>query len=481
MKRAALWALLAALCCAAPEKVRKPGVAGAFYPGDAAELGAMVDGYLAQARPPAVGMPIALAAPHAGYPYSGPVAGYAYALLKGRRPERVVVIAPSHYEAFDFAAVYDGAAYETPLGRVPVDTAFAAKLGASGGLVRLSSRGHGAGGERSEHSLEVQLPFLQRTLGAFRLVPVVMGSQSYEASRALGAALAKLAQGSDTLIVASSDLSHYHGYDDATKLDRKTLRAIEEYDYLSLTRNCERRVWEACGCGPIATAMIAAQRLGANRATVLKYANSGDTSGDRSRVVGYGAVAFWKGPATAAGFSLTDEERRELLSLARRSVETAVRQHKLYEYKVAGSDALVQERGAFVTLKIKGALRGCIGYIAPTKPLPLTVRDVAAYAAVEDRRFPPVTVEELPKLEYEISVLSPLRRVMNVKEIEPGRDGLVIRKNGQEGLLLPQVATEQKWDRMEFVRQTCVKAGLPPAAWKDPDADIFAFTALVFR
>ncbi len=469
--------------CAAAEKVRKPAVAGMFYPARAAELEKMVDGFLAAADVSALKDVVAVVSPHAGYVYSGPVAANAYALLKGRQPARVVVIAPSHVESFSFSAVYDGGAYATPLGEVPVDREFSRKLASTGPLVKLSSRGHAASGERGEHALEVQLPFLQRVLGRFELVAVVMGEQNYEASRALGRALAKLAQSSDTIIVASSDLSHYHAYDDAVKMDRKTLKAIEEWDYLGLARNLERRIWEACGGGPIVAAMIASERLGATQATLLKYANSGDTAGDRSRVVGYGAVAFHKPSSPdslAAAFSLNEQERRELLSLARRSVESAVRQRKLYDYTVAGSDALTQERGAFVTLKKSGELRGCIGYTSAVKPLPLTVRDVAAMAAVEDRRFRPVGPAELAELDYEISVLSPLRRVLDVKQIQVGRHGLVIKKGEREGLLLPQVATEQKWNRQTLLEQTCVKAGLPPQAWQEPDTDIFLFTALVF-
>jgi hypothetical protein len=484
MKRRTLvgFLVVAGLGCAAPGKVRKPVVAGSFYPADARELAKMVDGLLAQAKVPAIQDVVAVVSPHAGYPYSGPVAAYSYAVLKGRPIGRVVVISPSHIDAFPFAAVYDGAAYATPLGQVPVDQAFAAKLAAATPAAKLSSRGHTAGGDRGEHALEVQLPFLQRALGEFKLVPIIMGDQSYEASRGLGLALARLMAEPGTVIVASSDLSHYHPYDVAVSLDRKTLRAIEEWDYLSLSQNLERHVWEACGGGPIVAAMIAADKLGARRATLLKYANSGDTAGDKSGVVGYGAMAFSRsgGGGGGAAFSLNEQEKRELLSLARRSVASAVRDHRMYEYQVAGSAALTQERGAFVTLKKNGELRGCIGYVSPLKPLPLTVRDVAAYAAVDDNRFPPVTASELADLEYEISVLSPLRRIWDVKEIQVGRDGLVVRKGSHEGLLLPQVATEQHWDRMKFLAQTCVKAGLEPDAWKDADTEIFGFTALVF-
>jgi hypothetical protein len=395
-----------------------------------------------------------------------------------------VLIAPSHYEAFRFASVYDGSAYATPLGQVSVDRAFAAKLASMNPLIKLSGLGHTPGPDKLEHSVEVHLPFLQRTLGQFQLVPIVMGDQSYEICRALGAALARLAAGSNTLIIASSDLSHYHTYDEAVKIDRKTLKAVEEWDYLSMSRNFDSRVWEACGGGPIVATMIAAERLGATQATLLKYANSGDVTSDRSRVVGYGALALTKAAGASAAstppFSLTQAERDELLKLAKTSVETAVRQRKLYDFNGAGFESLQQERGAFVTLKEKGELRGCIGYVAPVKPLSYTVRDVAAYAALKDSRFPPVSTGELPQLEYEISVLSPLRRVLDIKQIEVGRHGLVMRRGDNEGLLLPQVPVEQKWDRMTFLAETCRKAGLPADAWRDEGTDIFMFTALVF-
>ncbi len=469
---------------ASAEKVRQPTVAGAFYPADAGELRKTVDDLLARAGPATVRDSIvALIAPHAGYPYSGAVAARAYALVKGRKPDRIVVIAPSHVEAFPFTSIYDGDAYRTPLGTVPVDKAFAEKLASADPSMKLSTRGHAPVRDRGEHAVEVQLPFLQRTFGDFKLVPIMMGDQNYAACRALGVALAKLARGSDTLIVASSDLSHFHSYDEAVKLDRKALAAIQEWDYLSMSRNFEARIWEACGGGPIVAAMIASERLGANQATLLQYANSGDVTRERGRVVGYGALALAKSAARASAapaFSLSEPDREELLKLARLSVETAVRERKLYDYNEAASPPLMQERGAFVTLKKKGELRGCVGYVAPMKPLSYTVRDVAALAALRDRRFPPVTPAELGELRYEISVLSPLRRVLDVGSIEVGRDGLVIRRGDSEGLLLPQIPVEQGWDRATFLEQACLKAGLPASAWRDERTDIFSFTALVF-
>jgi hypothetical protein len=367
-----------------------------------------------------------------------------------------------------------------------VDHDFAAQLTKLSSTIKISGRGHGEVEGHGEHALEDQLPFLQRVLGHFKLVPIVMGDQSYDLCRALGVAVAKAVQGTNTLILASSDLSHYHPYAEAVRMDHQILETIEEWDYLALSQNTERQTWNACGGGPIVAAMVAAERLGGHRAQILKYANSGDVTGDKSRVVGYGAVALVAGkaekkhPRQSAEVSLTPAEKQELLKIARQSVETAVREKKLYSLSADEPEALRSARGAFVTLKEHGDLRGCIGYMSPVKSLAETVRDVAAYAALEDRRFRPVSASELGLLEYEISVLSPLRKVEDIRQIQVGEHGLLIRKGEYEGVLLPQVPTEQGWDRNTFLEQVCVKAGLPEQAWKDEDADLFMFSAQVF-
>jgi AmmeMemoRadiSam system protein A len=312
-----------------------------------------------------------------------------------------------------------------------------------------------------------------------------MGDQSYESSRALGVALAKmLGNNHDTLVLASSDLSHYHSYDEAETIDHKTLHAIEAWDYLSMSRNFESRVWEACGGAPIVAAMIYAERMGANRAEVLRYANSGDVMGDHSRVVGYSADLFVKS-AHAAGaappFSLTGQEKAELLALARKSVEYMIEKNEPYAPGPSASETLNREYGAFVTLTEGGNLRGCIGYTSPSKPLYMTVRDTATLAAIRDPRFQRVSASELPHLAYEISVLSPLRRVTDVEQIKVARDGLLMKNGNSEGLLLPQVPVEQHWDRKTFLEQTCAKAGIDRNCWQDENTDIFSFTAVVFN
>lgn len=469
---------------AGPEKLRQPGVAGSFYPADSQALTAMMDDMLARATPPAIhGQILAVVAPHAGYSYSGPVAAYAYAALRGRHYKRVVVIAPSHYEAFDFTSVYDGDGYVTPLGTVAVDREFARKLTKASASIRFSGRGHEPTPQGAEHALEVQLPWLQHVLGEFTLVPVVMGDQSYESSRDLGVALAKLIRDNDTLIVASSDLSHYHGYKEAVRMDQETLHALEKWDYFGMSQNFQTRVWEACGGGPIVAAMIAAERMGARQALVLRYANSGDTTGDRSRVVGYSAVALVKADDVQAAeepFSLSPEEKKLLLSIARTSVEFAVQQKQAWEPPAVKGDALNAGRAAFVTLTEGGELRGCVGYTSPIKPLYLTVRDTATLAALDDTRFRPVSAAELPRVRYEISVLSPLRRVTDLRQIQIGKNGLLMKNGEFQGLLLPQVPVEQGWDRTRFLEETCLKAGMHPICWQDPQTDIFLFTAVVF-
>jgi AmmeMemoRadiSam system protein B/AmmeMemoRadiSam system protein A len=482
--------------CGAEQKVRPAGVAGSFYPGDPNVLTQTIDNLLAHNTVPQVPGPlVALICPHAGYDFTGPVAAACFAQLKGRKYTRVVVIAPSHYVNFPFSSIYDGDAYATPLGNVPVDKDFRVRLAKLNSTIKISDRGHVQEGERAEHSLEVQLPWLQRTLGDFKLVPIIMGDQNYSLERSLGRALAKalLAETPEaraqTLILVSSDLSHYHSYDYANNVDHQTLQAIEEWDYLSLSRNFamwERGIqtWEACGGGPIVAGMIAAEGLGATHAQILKYGNSGDTTPERTRVVGYGAVAITSQSAAeakkSAEFSLTGREKDALMKIARTSVETAVRDRKMYLVGSTGFPRLEEARGAFVTLKEHGELRGCIGYITPMKSLAETVRDVAAYAAMEDTRFTPVTTQELPLLEYEISVMSPIRRVLDIKEIKVGKQGLIMKQGDIEGILLPQVPVEEHWGRDTFIEETCLKAGLPRQAWKDDDTDIFMFTALVF-
>lgn len=467
--------------------VRQPAAAGMFYPGDPDELRETLDQLLSNAPKTEISEPlVAIVSPHAGYAFSGHVAAQAYGLLRNREIRRVVVISPCHVEAFRGCAVFDGEGYATPLGVIPVDKKFCERLAAKSSRIQHSNRGHRKGPQgRGEHALEVQLPFLQRMIGDFELVPIVMGDQKFDTCRALATSLAEIIQGTDTLIVASSDLSHFHHYEAAVELDQRVLRSIERWDYLTLSRNLEMHVWEACGGGPIVVAMMAAERMGAVDSRILKYANSGDVpGGDRERVVGYAAAAFSgskKGQEiNLNALELADEEKRELLAISRKSVEMAVTGGELEWNSTDASENLLTEAAVFVTITRNGHLRGCVGSVVPIQSLGAAVASAAHSAALKDTRFPPVKAEELPELAFEISVLSPFRRVSDAQQVKIGEHGLWIEKGRNQGLLLPQVATEHNWDRGTFLEQTCVKAGLPTQAWKEEDTEIYVFSATVF-
>ena len=468
-------------------RVREAMVAGSFYPADPAELKSAVDQYLANTASHSIsGQVMAIISPHAGYVYSAHVAAEGYALLRGKDIKRVIVIAPTHVEAFRGVSVYDGDAYVTPLGRIPVDKEFASQLSQKNSLLMLSSKGHETKRMgRGEHALEVQLPFLQRTLAQFNLVPIIMGDQEYETCRVLGLALADLIKDDKTLIVASSDLSHFHSYGEAKQLDSKVINSVLEWDYFNLHRNLQSGICEACGGGPIITAMIACETMGANEAKLLKYANSGDIpEGDKSRVVGYTSIALIKSNDKTnkkeESFSLSKKEQQQLMEIAKEAVELRMKVGDVLKLDKTYEANLLQDRAAFVTLKINHQLRGCIGYTSPISPLIETVRNAAIQAATQDPRFRAVSTDELKSLSYEISVLSPFRKILDLNKIEVGVHGLLVKKGSYTGLLLPQVPVEQGWDRQTFIEQTCRKAGLPLDAWKDTETDIFGFTAFVF-
>lgn len=464
-----------------PEDIRRPVVAGAFYPANPQTLARQVDEFLENARLiPIDGEVVALIAPHAGYIYSGRVAAYAYKQVMGEDYEGVVVISPSHRDYLEGISVYNRGGYETPLGVVEVDVALANAIIEQHKSIYFALLGH-----RAEHSLEVQLPFLQRALGKFKLVPIVMGGQDYESCAILGDALAKTLRGRKALIVASSDLSHFYPYDRAVELDRVVMDSVAAFNPEELAQNLATGRCEACGGGPMVAAMLAARNLGAAHSKILMYANSGDVTGDREGVVGYLAAVLYRGQEGGShrkvgiDMGLADEEKGQLLKIARQTIESRVRGEEPPRVS-APSGALQQERGAFVTINKHGMLRGCIGTIIPVKPLYQVVQEMAEAAALSDPRFPPVTERELDELEIEISVLTPLRRIENIDEIEVGKHGIYIRRGYNSGLLLPQVATEYGWDRITFLRHTCNKAGLPADAWQDSDTEIYVFSADVF-
>ncbi len=272
--------------------IRQPAVAGTFYEGDPKRLTKHVDALLEEAEAYEVrGQIRGLVSPHAGFVYSGPAAAVGYKALRGQSYDAVLLVGPSHREFFDGVTVYAGEAYRTPLGDVPIHKEIRDALIAQSDLLALSDTGH-----RSEHCLEVQLPFLQRVLGTFSIVPMIIGNQRRDVCLALGDAIAKATGKWNVLLVASSDLSHYHPYDAAVRLDRRVIERVEAFDEEEMMRQLEGERIEACGGGPIVTVMRAAKLLGANRGQSLFYCNSGDITGDKSGVVGYLSAAFFRSP-----------------------------------------------------------------------------------------------------------------------------------------------------------------------------------------
>ena len=463
------------------EEIRPPAVAGAFYTSDAKALSDQIKDFLSKVPAKTLsGKIIALISPHAGYMYSGQVAAYGYKLLEGKKFDTVVVIAPSHRAYFRGASVYNKGAYQIPLGLIPVNTELAQQLIKQDDLITYVKQAH-----TQEHSLEVQLPFLKIVLGDFKLLPIVIGDYDLATCESISEAIYQVVKDKNVLIVASSDLSHFHPYDEAVELDKIVINHVKKFDAGGLFQDTSSKRCEACGAGPMITTMLLAKKLGANKSEHLFYANSGDVTGDKSGVVGYMSAVLYGNPGQEKGkkagkdSGLTDEEKEILYKIARAAIESRCTGEKYPEIKIT-SKTLKEKRGAFVTLHKRGNLRGCIGYIRAQKPLHETIKEMALAAAFQDNRFKPVKKDELKDIDIEISVLTPLKKIDSIEEIEVGKHGIYIIKGFHSGILLPQVATEYGWDRNTFLEHTCTKAGLPTDAWKKKDTEIYIYSADIF-
>jgi AmmeMemoRadiSam system protein B/AmmeMemoRadiSam system protein A len=469
------------------KEIREPAVAGTWYSDNPTVLSKEIRKYLADAKKESIGgKVVALVAPHAGYRYSGLVAAHAYKLVEGETFETVVIVAPSHQAVFKGASLYDRGEFRTPLGLIPIDVDLARKMMEKEKFIQFLPEAHS-----KEHSLEIQLPFLQVALKPFKLVPIVMEPYwSWDTCQALAKAIAETVRGKNVLLIASTDLSHFHPYHQAVGLDKIVLNHIDRFDPEGLSGDLKQGRCEACGGGPVVSIMLAAKALGADKGKTLKYLNSGDVAGDKSRVVGYGAGVFYNAAGgtekmreekkkVGVDLGLNPQEKEKLHQIVKTVIENKARGKAVPEFKV-DSPVLKESRGAFVTITKKGQLRGCIGYIEGRGPLHKTVEEMAEAAAFRDPRFGSVTETELSDLEYEISVLTPLRKITDMNEIEVGKHGIYMKKGWNSGLLLPQVATEYGWDRQTFLEHTCQKAGLPTNAWKDKSTEIYIFSADIF-
>jgi AmmeMemoRadiSam system protein B/AmmeMemoRadiSam system protein A len=479
MNRKILLCLLVAVSLAAgavrAQEVRAPVVAGSFYDSDKARLSAQIDAYFDNVKDlPAINTEIrALICPHAGYMWSGQTAAYAYRLVQGKPYDTVVIVGVSHHYPLDGGSIYLKGGFATPLGVAQVDEERAARI------AKASRFSYVPQADAEEHSVEVQVPFIQKALPGTKIVPIVMGYPTRKNVYALAEGLETVTGDKKVLIVASTDLSHFLTKTEANKVDAGTIALVRNINANTLLAECARGENIMCGGGGVAATLLALKKSGQPQVEVLHYSDSSDVSGDESRVVGYLAAAVTLKPGPPAEFSLSAPEKKELLELAREAVRTFVAEKKVLDYKTQDAN-LLAERGAFVTLKKKGELRGCIGFIEPVAPLWNTVIQTAVYAASEDPRFPPVESDELENLEYEVSVLSPLQKIADPSLVQVGKHGLVIAMGGRKGILLPQVAVENGWSRETFLNQACVKAGLPPDAWKK-GAEISIFEAIVFK
>jgi len=466
--------------------VRHAAVAGMFYPGNPRELDSVVRQMLAEAAPETRESPApkAIIAPHAGYVYSGPIAATAYARLKPAAGvvRRVVLLGPCHRVPVRGLAVSAAEAFETPLGRIPVDRDAVDEI-LSLPQVQAFEATH-----TDEHSLEVHLPFLQEIFTDFSLVPLVVGQASAEE---VAAVLDRLWGGPETVIVISSDLSHYLDYESARHMDAATCRAIEALDPAAIGYD------QACGRVPVSGLLALAKRRGLE-VTTLDLRNSGDTAGDRRRVVGYGAWMFTEPEAedrrTGGGNSAAEESfeagtrallathGETLLHFAAASIEHGLARGKPLPVDPADYPQTLRDNGAcFVTLKRNGQLRGCVGSPRAYRPLVEDVADNGFAAAFRDSRFPKLKPEEKQELSLSVSVLSPPAPMTFADEIDllnqlrPAVDGLIIESEGRRALFLPQV-----WETLPrsqaFLAQLKVKAGLARDHWS-PDLKAWRFAS----
>lgn len=448
------------------ENVKAPSVAGTFYPADKKELRESVENFLSKAKKTQRdGRLIAIISPHAGYRFSGQVAAYGYKEIRDRDIKKIILMGPSHHVEFKGASIYTKGSFRTPLGEVKINEKLATGLLDETADIRFYPEAY-----EKEHSLEVQLPFLQTVLKDFTIVPILISSPTKQTFEHLISRLTEMLD-DKTLIIASTDLSHYHDYAKAIEMDNKIISAVERLSVMDTAQLLNNGEAELCGGMPVIIAMEAAKRYGATLGVLFKYANSGDVTNEKDRVVGYASMGLFKSP-------YTEEEKKELLAIAKNSITEYIKNGKVPEVEIKNRK-LKTDGAVFVTIKENGSLRGCIGHIQAIMPLYQSVIKNAVAACSGDPRFPPMNQEELKNMEVEVSILSPLMPLKDIKDIQIGKHGLVIRKGMHSGIFLPQVATEFGWDRYTFLEQLCAKAGLSKDAWKD--AELYSFTAEIIK
>ena len=472
--------------------VLRSQLAGSWFDSHPERLRAELEGYLAKVDDPVLNDVIALISPHAGYRYSGPAAAHGFKQIHGKSYSRVVLLGPTHRLSLrDAISVQSATAFSTPLGDLPYDEDFIARLRKFPFVKDV------AGSLEGENSLEMQFPFLQAVVGQPKIVPIVVGQLDEASATRIGQSLLSLLD-TQTLVIVSSDFTHYgprfqyvpfrtNVEENIRKLDLGAVAQIEAknlsgfLDYIETTG--------ATICGRDTIALLLAMLPPDAKPQLLCYDNSGRLTGDFDNPVSYVSMAVtghWPAPSgeenTASNDLLSKEDKANLLALARKTI--------LYHFKkgskpspkdigVEISPAMKTVMGVFVTLHEKGDLRGCIGEIFPRRPLYEAVIDQALNSAFADTRFMPVEEKEMKAIRIEISALTPPQPVASYRDIEIGRHGMVLTKRGRSAVFLPQVAPEQNWNLDQTLTHLSMKAGLPPDAWKE-GASFTVFEAIVF-
>lgn len=469
--------VLTSICYAEP-MIKEPNVSGAFYASDPEILSKDVEKFLTAASVGKsnshIGMIIA---PHAGYMYSGAVAGYSFNAARNEKYSTIIILAPSHHFPFDGYSVWEEGGLKTPLGVVPVDHQLAEELINAHEKITFKKSVF-----EKEHSVEVELPFIQKSFPNSKIVPIIIGQPSPETIKDFSTILKEVVgDRQDVLIVVSTDLSHYHTDQQARLMDHRTNQLIVSLDLDGLWKEHQTGQIEMCGFYPVISALLFAKMTDLTEVKHLKYANSGDITGDKDRVVGYSAFSFARVSSNEDVEPLNSDQKKQLLHLAEDTIDNFVRSGK-HNQKNLNDPRLNEYEGAFVTIHKHGQLRGCIGRIIGSGPLCHLVQDMAIAASSEDPRFDSVRVEELGEIDVEISVLSKPWRIKTVEDIELGKHGVIVSRGSMHtGVFLPQVAEETAWSKEEFLNELCEqKARLPRNCWKDPETKIEVFTAEVF-
>lgn len=494
---------LVGIAVAASAAVRPPAVAGSFYPGDADRLRAEVETMLDNARAAPSKPPVrAVVVPHAGYAFSGPTAALAFARLPATGVRRVIVLGPSHHVSFAGAALpSEGvSAFATPLGEMALDTEAIARLRGRSGFGG-PARAHGP-----EHALEVELPFLQVVAPDAKLVPIVVGGATDLAGcREIAEAVSELLD-DGTVVVASSDFTHYgerYGWapysgpdvpETLLQVGRATAQRVAAGDARGLVTQVEVSGDTVCGVRPLTVLAALVDAALDGRGEVLDVTTSGRITGDYDLSVTYAAIAFrgrwrqWRQPPGGADAEIDAAAGAALVDLARATLRCRLAHDAgvaAWFAKHGDAGWLDVPAGAFVTLNHAdteagepGRLRACMGVIEASQPVVDAVTQAAVWAT-RDPRFPPLVLDELDGIDVEVSVLSPTHQVPSYRDIEVGRDGVFLTKDGRRAVFLPQVATEQGWNRSTMLEHLSLKAGLPSDAWRH-GATFEVFTAQVF-